>query len=84
MNATRSKRQRLTDELHGIGDDHQRLAEAGARLAEVEADLEATEERWLELADDLEKPRAHAVSDRIRRPWNTGRGWGVESFDGTV
>lgn len=54
MNATRSKRQRLTDELHGIGDDHQRLAEAGARLAEVEADLEATEERWLELADDLE------------------------------
>ena len=54
MNATRSKRQRLTDELHGIGDDHQRLAEAGARLAEVEADLETAEERWLELADDLE------------------------------
>ena len=34
--------------------DSQRLAEAGARLAEVEADLEAAEERWLELADDLE------------------------------
>ncbi len=54
MNATRSKRDRLTDELHAIGDDHQRLAEAGARLTEVETDLETAEESWLELADDLE------------------------------
>ncbi|MCB1027742.1 MAG: ABC-F family ATP-binding cassette domain-containing protein, partial [Microthrixaceae bacterium] len=55
MNATRTKRDKLTDELHAIGDDHQRLAEAGARLAEVEDDLATAEERWLELADELEQ-----------------------------
>ncbi|MEZ5372447.1 MAG: ABC-F family ATP-binding cassette domain-containing protein [Microthrixaceae bacterium] len=55
MNATRTKRDKLTEELHAIGDDHQRLAEAGARLAEVEDDLATAEERWLELADELEQ-----------------------------
>jgi ATP-binding cassette subfamily F protein uup len=55
MNSIRAKRDRLTDELHRIGDDHQRLAEAGANLAAVEAELESAEERWLEMADDLER-----------------------------
>jgi hypothetical protein len=44
-----------TAELAGVGGDHVRLAELGARLAELEQERSAAEEAWLELAAEVEE-----------------------------
>jgi ATP-binding cassette subfamily F protein uup len=44
----------LSADVAAVGDDHEALARLGAELAEVEAEQRAAEERWLELADEVE------------------------------
>ena len=49
------RRDELETELAGAGTDHDRLATLGTELADVSAELAATEERWLELAEEQER-----------------------------
>jgi ATP-binding cassette subfamily F protein uup len=44
--------------------DHAGLARMGAELAAITAEHETTEERWLELADELERAQADAAARR--------------------
>ena len=44
------RRDRLAEELASLT-DHAELARVGAELAAAQAELDALEERWLELAD---------------------------------
>ncbi|MGI9614134.1 MAG: ABC-F family ATP-binding cassette domain-containing protein [Acidimicrobiales bacterium] len=49
-----ARRDTLTADLGGAGDDHTTLAQLGAELVEVTAAIEAAEEQWLELSGELE------------------------------
>ncbi|MCP3992916.1 MAG: ABC-F family ATP-binding cassette domain-containing protein [Actinomycetia bacterium] len=44
----------LNQQLVEAGDDHQRLGQLGSALSTRQAELDATEERWLELSEELE------------------------------
>jgi len=48
------RRDRLTEQLAAAGADHQAMVRLGQELAALEAELAATEERWLELGTELE------------------------------
>jgi ATP-binding cassette subfamily F protein uup len=48
------RRSRLEAAVAAAGADHVRLAEIGASLAEVDAEIAATEERWLAVAEEAE------------------------------
>jgi len=50
-----ARRTALTEELAAGAADHRRMAELGAELAQVEADLAATEDEWLALADEADR-----------------------------
>ena len=54
MRKAEKRQAELTDELNAGGDDHAALAEIGAELAKVSAQLSADEERWLELSEEME------------------------------
>jgi ATP-binding cassette subfamily F protein uup len=54
MAAGERERDRLAQALSGGGDDFQMLAQLGAELAAADATLAACEEKWLELAAELE------------------------------
>ncbi len=58
VDKTMAKLQRQVDELNQqlveAGDDHQRLGQLGSELSTRQAELDATEERWLELSEELE------------------------------
>ena len=45
----------MTEQLAQAGADHDLLATLGTDLAEVVAELEATEEEWLTLAEEQEQ-----------------------------
>ena len=47
------RREELSASLARAGSDHERLTAVGEELAEVQAELAATEDRWLELAEQL-------------------------------
>jgi hypothetical protein len=48
-------RDRLSEELGAIDPaDHEAMAEVGRQLAEATAQVDAVEERWLELGAELE------------------------------
>jgi ATP-binding cassette subfamily F protein uup len=49
------RRTRLEEKLAAAGGDHDLLASIGTDLAEVVADLETTEEEWLNLAEEQEQ-----------------------------
>lgn len=49
------RRESITEELAGGATDHVQMAELGRELAEVEAELAATEEAWLELAEEADR-----------------------------
>ncbi len=49
------KRDRLQTQLVEITDDHNEMSRLGQELADIEAELAQTEERWLELADEQEQ-----------------------------
>lgn len=55
IDAARARHDELEAELAAAGADHVRMAEIGAQLAEVSAQLDAAEERWLELAAEAEE-----------------------------
>jgi hypothetical protein len=44
----------LIEQLAAAGADHQAMVRLGQELAALEAELAATEERWLELGTELE------------------------------
>lgn len=48
------RREGLDGDLEEAGTDHVRLAEVGREIAQVDTELEAAEERWLELSEELE------------------------------
>lgn len=48
------QRGELEEQLAAAGADHVQLAELGARLDEVQRELDAAEERWIELSSELE------------------------------
>ncbi len=54
------QRTKLEAQLLESASDHERLAALGVEFADVSAQLEAAEERWLELAAELEE----AVAER--------------------
>jgi ATP-binding cassette subfamily F protein uup len=48
------KKAGLEEKLAAAGSDHELLASLGAELAEVTAELEQTEEQWIQLAEEQE------------------------------
>ena len=52
--ALERRRVELSDELTAAGDDHDVLARVGTELGEVATAIEALEEAWLELSEELE------------------------------
>jgi ATP-binding cassette subfamily F protein uup len=52
--AAERARDKLIDELHAAGDDHEKLARLGIALAEAERELAAREEEWLALGAEAE------------------------------
>lgn len=53
--ALERRRTKLNGELVAAGADHEALARLGRDLVEVETELTATEERWLELGAEAER-----------------------------
>ncbi len=49
-----ARRTALSADMERAGGDHEALARLGAELADVAAELETVEERWLELGTELE------------------------------
>ena len=54
MGGLEARRTELSTELQASGTDHEALARSGAELAELTTELEAVEERWLEVTAELE------------------------------
>ena len=52
--ALEKRRTKLTDELAEAGDDHDALTRIGTELGELASSIEALEEGWLELSEELE------------------------------
>ena len=47
------RRGELTSELASVGADHEAMARVGVELAEIGAEIDVLEERWLELSEEL-------------------------------
>ncbi len=54
LNKATKERDKLTTELEAAGSDYATASRIGTRLAEVQAVLDAAEERWLEIAAEAE------------------------------
>ena len=52
MRAVERRRNALAIELQAASDDHRRLAEIGAALADADADLATAEDDWLSLSEE--------------------------------
>jgi len=51
------QRDELSEALEAAGDDHVELAHVGRELAEVQANLTESENRWLALAEEVDAAR---------------------------
>jgi hypothetical protein len=52
MREAERRRDALVSDIEVAGDDHRRLAEVGAALAEAEAELSGLEDEWLALSEE--------------------------------
>jgi hypothetical protein len=61
-----ARRASLEEQLDAAGKaaDHQELARVGAELTDVDREKAAAEDRWLELAEELEQAQAMASARR--------------------